>query len=378
MHRLTSFPAWGRPGFSINGASSVNTQTFSSRVSRKGGSSPCFPSFRGAPSASQIFRLQDYIEPSSDSFSDDLSSSFSSLTWKSSLGRSLTKAIPTFSTHHEHKSPDSGQEPDLDDLIIDYFENSTSRSNTVSGENLGETRTCKDSQYYQILQELFLEASSFEDEILRAINRIIFSIKDRDFRSFTCSLNCGGGCVRRIIVKHLQLLKFDAEVRRSKWPKFDKVPAGEYEYIDVISQRGTNHADRLIVDIDFRSQFEIARPTQSYIDLTACLPVIFVGSAEKLSQVLRIFAEEAKLSLKNNNMYVSPWRSLSYMRCKWLYPLERSHKQTRVTNQGPVGHVQRGAHTGSTGNCMLQLDVLKMCCSSNLGRSGLHHSSITT
>ncbi|KAH7446999.1 hypothetical protein KP509_01G085900 [Ceratopteris richardii] len=76
-----------------------------------------------------------------------------------------------------------------------------------------------------------------------------------------------------------QLLKFDAEVRHSKWPKFDKVPAGEYEYIDVICERGTSHADRLIVDIDSRSQFEIAQPTKSYIDLTACLAVIFVGSA---------------------------------------------------------------------------------------------------
>ncbi|KAH7447008.1 hypothetical protein KP509_01G086800 [Ceratopteris richardii] len=173
---------------------------------------------------------------------------------------------------------------------------------------------------------------------------------------------------RRIIVKHLQLLIFDAEVRHSKWPKFDKVPAGEYEYIDVICERGASHADRLIEDIDFRSQFEIARPTKSYIDLTACLAVIFVGSAEKLSQVLRILGEEAKLSLKNNKMYVSPWRSLSYMRCKWLYPLGRSKNQTRVTNQGLVGNVQRGAHTRSTGNWTLQLDVLKMYCSSSLAR----------
>ncbi|KAH7447006.1 hypothetical protein KP509_01G086600 [Ceratopteris richardii] len=77
---------------------------------------------------------------------------------------------------------------------------------------------------------------------------------------------------------------------------------------------------------------------------------------------------EAKLSLKNNKMYVSPWRSLSYMRCKWLYPLGRSKNQTRVTNQGPVGNVQRGAHTRSTGNWTVQLDVLKMYCSSSLSR----------
>ncbi|KAH7447001.1 hypothetical protein KP509_01G086100 [Ceratopteris richardii] len=138
------------------------------------------------------------------------------------------------------------------------------------------------------------------------MKRLIFSIKDTDLQSFTCSLNCGGGCIRHIIVKHLQLLEFDAL----------------FEVAQVRQK-----------DIDFRSQFEIARPTQSYIDLIACLPVILVGSAEKLSQVLSILADEAKLSLKNNKIYVSPWRSLSYMRCEWLYPLERSDKHTRVTNQ---------------------------------------------
>ncbi|KAH7447005.1 hypothetical protein KP509_01G086500 [Ceratopteris richardii] len=147
----------------------------------------------------------------------------------------------------------------------------------------------------KIYVELFLEAPSFEEKIQRAINRLIFSIKDTDLKSFTCSLNCRGGCIRRIIVKHLQLLEFDAS--------FEKAQV------------------RQSSDIDFRSQFEIARPTQSYIDLIACLPVILVGSAEKLSHVLSILADEAKLSLKNNKMYVSPWRSLSYMRCEWLYPL---------------------------------------------------------
>ncbi|KAH7447016.1 hypothetical protein KP509_01G087400 [Ceratopteris richardii] len=370
MHRFASSPAWGRPGVSINCASPVNTQKFSSHLSRRE-SSPSFSSFRQVPPASQIFRGQDYAQSSPECFLDGPSSSFSGLTWKNTDQPFLTVAIPNFSINHQHKTPDPVQELDLDALVRDYFENG-STSRTISSENLEEMSTREDSQHYRVLQELFLDAPLLEDEILQAINTIIFSIKDTDLKSFTCSVNCSGGCIRRIIVNNLQVLKFDAEVRLSKWPKF-----GEYEYIDIILERGTHQVDRLIVDIDFRSQFEIARPTQSYLDLITCLPVVFVGSVEKLSQVLKILAEEAKLSMTQNEMHVPPWRTLAYMTCKWLSALERSHKRMRVTGQGPAGSVGRGNRY--TEKCILQLHHLKMCCSSSdSGRRGLYGSSLST
>ncbi|CAL5408347.1 unnamed protein product [Camellia sinensis] len=63
----------------------------------------------------------------------------------------------------------------------------------------------------------------------------------------------------------------------------------DYEYIDVLmkdSNGGGDETVRLIVAMDFKSQFELARPTSTYLELTASLPSIFVGSEEKLMEII--------------------------------------------------------------------------------------------
>ena len=59
----------------------------------------------------------------------------------------------------------------------------------------------------------------------------------------------------------------------------------DYEYVDVMMKDKSHggEAVRLIVDMDFRSQFELARPTSTYLELLSSLPSIFVGTEEKLA-----------------------------------------------------------------------------------------------
>ncbi|KAL7260347.1 hypothetical protein ACSBR1_006086 [Camellia fascicularis] len=62
---------------------------------------------------------------------------------------------------------------------------------------------------------------------------------------------------------------------------------GDYEYRDVLMKDSIGGGDEtvwLIVDMDFRSQFELVRPTSTYSELTASLSSIFVGSEEKLME----------------------------------------------------------------------------------------------
>ena len=75
---------------------------------------------------------------------------------------------------------------------------------------------------------------------------------------------------------------------------------------------------RLIVDVDFRSQFELAKPTAAYKELTDILPCVFVGTETKLSQIVSLLCCAAKESLKEKGFYVPPWRKASYMQSKWL------------------------------------------------------------
>ncbi|KAF5959696.1 hypothetical protein HYC85_000905 [Camellia sinensis] len=82
---------------------------------------------------------------------------------------------------------------------------------------------------------------------------------------------------------------FEAPLCRTSWPTTIGRPSGDYEYIDVLMKDNNGGGDetvRLIVDMDSRSQFELARPTSTYSELTASLPSIFVGSEEKLMEII--------------------------------------------------------------------------------------------
>lgn len=81
--------------------------------------------------------------------------------------------------------------------------------------------------------------------------------------------------------------------------------------------------DRLIIDIDFQSHFEIARAVAPYNRILKSLPVIYVGSLSRLNQFLQVMAEAARFSLKQNSMPLPPWRSLAYLQAKWHSPCTR-------------------------------------------------------
>ncbi|KAI3756787.1 hypothetical protein L1987_56610 [Smallanthus sonchifolius] len=120
--------------------------------------------------------------------------------------------------------------------------------------------------------------------------------------------------LRKLVAEELLLLGYDASICKSHWLKSSTYPAGEYEYLDVIFKGG----DRVLIDIDFRSEFEIARPTGNYKTILQSLPYIFVGEADRLQQILSIVTEAAKQSLKKKGMHVPPWRKFDYMSSKWL------------------------------------------------------------
>ncbi|XP_030549215.1 uncharacterized protein LOC115754361 [Rhodamnia argentea] len=133
--------------------------------------------------------------------------------------------------------------------------------------------------------------------------------------------------VLKIVSDGLLTLGYDARVCKSRWEKSASFPAGGYEYIDVIIE-----SERLIVDIDFRSEFEIARPTKTYKSVLHALPNIFVGKPERLGKIIAIVSEAAKQSLKSRGMHVAPWRKAEYMEAKWFAPCARSATPTTSNN----------------------------------------------
>ena len=91
--------------------------------------------------------------------------------------------------------------------------------------------------------------------------------------------------------------------------------AGDYEYIDVVvatehgagAATSSSSSSRLVVDIDFRSQFQLARPAPWYAQLWARLPAVFVGPRAKLRKAVSLLCAEAQRSLRESGLHVPPW-----------------------------------------------------------------------
>lgn len=140
--------------------------------------------------------------------------------------------------------------------------------------------------------------------------------------------------LRKIVTDELSKLGYNASICKSKWEKAPSVPAGEYEYIDVIVE-----GERLLIDVDFRSEFEVARSTSSYKAVLQLLPFIFVGKSDRLLQIVSIASEAARQSLKKKGMHIAPWRKAEYIKAKWLSP----HTRTTVPAATPADTAEKSA-----------------------------------
>jgi uncharacterized protein (TIGR01615 family) len=191
------------------------------------------------------------------------------------------------------------------------------------------------------MQSLIPCASVAERNLLADASKIV----DKNSKVFK-----GKNDLRKIVAENLQSLGYDSSICKSKWHKTKSHPAGtffpnffeifylnfwlksehliwkieccgfdfdfdsgDYEYIDVFVE-----GERLIIDIDFRSEFEIARSTGTFKAILQFLPYIFVGKSDRLRQIVTVVSEAAKQSLKKKGMPVPPWRKSEYMVAKWL------------------------------------------------------------
>ncbi|CAN6439560.1 unnamed protein product [Victoria cruziana] len=167
----------------------------------------------------------------------------------------------------------------------------------------------------EFLKSLVLRASVSERNLLADTARLV------EVRSKGCRQNIS---LKASVAEGLLALGYDASVCKSKWARTSSHPAGEHEYIDVIVVTAEGAPERLIVDVDFRSEFEIARSTSHYRAVLQSLPSIFVGKLGLLQQIVTIVSEAARQSLKRKGLHFPPWRTPEYVGAKWLSPYERT------------------------------------------------------
>ncbi|XP_057460724.1 uncharacterized protein LOC130751194 [Actinidia eriantha] len=188
--------------------------------------------------------------------------------------------------------------------------NDSSEDEFDSFNSFGDSNLTSSADACEVLKSLVLCASVSERNLLADTSKIVEKNKISKRKDDNC---------RKIVIDGLLTLGYDASICKSRWEKSPSYPAGEYDYVDVMVE-----GDRLIIDIDFRSEFEIARSTKSYKAILQVLPAIFVGRADRLQRIIGVVSEAAKQSLKKKEMHFPPWRKAEYVKAKWLSPYTRT------------------------------------------------------
>lgn len=83
-------------------------------------------------------------------------------------------------------------------------------------------------------------------------------------------------------------------------------------------------AVRVIIELNFRAEFEMARAGEEYNRLVCRLPEVFMGKEERLRAVVKILCAAAKKSMKERKIHMGPWRKHRYMQAKWHGNCEQS------------------------------------------------------
>ncbi|KAF8014677.1 hypothetical protein BT93_H0475 [Corymbia citriodora subsp. variegata] len=156
-------------------------------------------------------------------------------------------------------------------------------------------------------------------------------------------LSASESVLRRRVMSYLRETGHNAAVCKSRWESSGSVTAGNYEFIDVLSPSPASatapvawqQQSRYFVDLDFADEFEIARPTSRYARLLRLLPKVFVGTGDELKRIAKMMCDEAKRSLKSQELSVPPWRKSRYTTNKWLGPHRRTVNPEPAS--GPAG-----------------------------------------
>ncbi|KAL4368528.1 hypothetical protein GQ457_05G034360 [Hibiscus cannabinus] len=206
------------------------------------------------------------------------------------------------------------------------------------GESDGNRERFWETQH-QVLEATLCRSSSLESRIRNAVNEYLRQIETETTvcgcgKSFTAE-NCRN-CLMTEVFTRLQNAGFDAAVCRSKWRSSSDIPSGEHSFVDVMEN--SRKCDvRVIIELNFRAEFEMARASDDYSRLVRQLPEVFVGKAERLNNVIKILCLAAKKCMKEKGMHMGPWRKQRYMQAKWL----KSCQRNTSTKPLPVGDSSR-------------------------------------
>ncbi|KAH0776522.1 hypothetical protein KY290_007933 [Solanum tuberosum] len=204
-------------------------------------------------------------------------------------------------------------------------------SDIIHGHHIG----CR-----EILEQYRLIGSKVREGITRSVE----GARDVGITNVICECSTGkvgrpsscAKCFRRRVVEELCEKGFNASLCTSKWNHTSKMPGGRHEYIQVIaSTQGRKKKVPLLIELEFRDEFKLAKSCKEYSKLITLLPQVFIGKSEHLNAIVRLMCDAAKRSTAQQRIHLAPWRKRNFMQMKWsAYNSEKRllhHNQITLT-----------------------------------------------
>ncbi|XP_059283870.1 uncharacterized protein LOC132037380 [Lycium ferocissimum] len=218
----------------------------------------------------------------------------------------------------------------------------------------------------ELLQTTLCRTTSFESSVRKATKE---ALKELKFTSINCSCrnmvsdSCRK-CMQNEISERLINAGFDCFICKSKWKSSLGIPSGEYTYMEVVQTASSKKGKsmKVIIELNFRGEFEMARANEGYNRLVKQLPEVYVGKVERLRDLIKILCCASKKCMKEKNMHMGPWRKHKYMQAKYL-----GSPEIKLEPIFPVNNLQRLPRPKAS---MLTFDLLD-----NLP-TGLHCAAI--
>lgn len=220
-----------------------------------------------------------------------------------------------------------------DDVYVNNRDDEDDDDDNENKENVEDNQFWENQ--HQLLQSVLCRTTSLESQI-----RSITKETKQSENVCSCRKMVGDGCrncLMKEVSSRLQNAGFNSAICKSKWKSSPDIPSGEHTFIDVVDNSSLKKGEvRIIIELNFRGEFELAKASEGYNRLVKCLPEVFVGKIERLLSVIKILCNGAKKCMKVKKIHVAPWRKQKYMQAKWLKTVER----TAVNVKSPVTNAE--------------------------------------
>ncbi|KAH9606543.1 hypothetical protein KSS87_000530 [Heliosperma pusillum] len=208
----------------------------------------------------------------------------------------------------------TGSRDGVDDDMFDIEEENCEGS-------FEENKTFWETQHDQ-LKATLCRTTSIETGIRNVTREAVKELKTQgnycNCNKTTSEKSCRN-CLMREVSCRLNNAGYNTAICRTKWRSSPDIPSGEHTFLDVIDNSTPAKGKiRVVIELNFRAEFEMARASDEYNQLVNRLPEVFVAKIERLKVLIKILCKAAKKCMEGKKMHIGPWRKQKYMQAKWL------------------------------------------------------------